>query len=191
MIKIRAKELLIDDFKKTYPNQKEWWDDWATKYSKKFASVVKTNTYAYHFTYAESDYSVTNILREEFKGIYLNKVMFKDDTIIKDYQQDLDNNFHPKGTTASSIIVHELGHALDDLIGLNDNKELNVYYKEVKNQIGTNLSRYAQTNIKEFLAEGFAEYIESSNPRPIAVAIGKFYEKVYNNYVEKVDRNDN
>lgn len=76
------------------------------------------------------------------------------------------------------------------MIGLNNNKELNVYYNEVKNQISTNLSKYAQKNIKEFLAEGFAEYIESPNPRSIALNIGHFYEKLYNEYKKKDDEND-
>ena len=191
MIKVRAKELLIEDYKKSYPKNEKDWETWASKYANKFASKVSANTYAYHFDYNDSDYWVINQMRNEFKGIYLNKDKFKDNTANNDYQHDVSVNYHPIGTTSSSIIIHELGHALDKMIGLSSNKELNEYYNKVKNQIGDGLSRYAQTNIKEFLAEGFAEYISSLNPRKIAKNIGKFYEKLYNKYKEKDDKNDN
>ena len=39
---------------------------------------------------------------------------------MKLYEDDVDNMFHPTGTNANSIIVHELGHALNDYITLNN-----------------------------------------------------------------------
>ena len=36
--------------------------------------------------------------------------------IVKSYEDDVISGWHPKGTTAESIIMHELGHAVDGLI---------------------------------------------------------------------------
>jgi hypothetical protein len=41
------------------------------------------------------------------------------------------------------------------------------------------LGRYSETNIDEFLAEGFKEYKLSSNPTPYAQRIGELFDKTY------------
>ena len=190
-IKARAYELLIEDYKKRLPDTKEYWEKWASKQSKMYVKKVSSNTYAFHLTYGTSDDWVTNTIKEEFQGIYMNQMYFKNDEIDVYYNKDIESGWHPKGTTGASIIVHELGHALDNMIGVSKNNELKLYYEKIKKEIGTGLSRYAETSIKEFLAEGFAEYIESPNPREMALKVGKFYETLYNEYEKGVGENDN
>ena len=97
---------------------------------------------------------------------------------------------------SKDMIMHELGHAVDDYLSVNE-KLLGVSGKKttdfVSNKIrakilkdsGTKLSdiksevsEYATTNAHEWFAECFAEYITSENPGKCAKAFGVWLEKV-------------
>lgn len=123
--------------------------------------------------------------------------------VVAAYERDVSSGWHPKGTTAESIIIHEIGHAVDGLLarerilgGYTSNYEfrmassslkqtiMNRAYKidsNIRNtpySISNNLSQYATENNKEWFAECFAEYLTSANPRTIATEFGKELERL-------------
>ncbi len=60
---------------------------------------------------------------------------------------------------------------------------------EIKNLYNTNnnknmkelLSEYAETNIKEFIAEAWSEYILNNNPRELSIKVGDIIDREYRN----------
>lgn len=118
------------------------------------------------------------------KGIYINNKVFNDYIksatrhIIKSSSGD-----SPKGTDKEFIIIHEFGHAIDNLLNLRENEEIKKIYNELdKETIAKELSLYATTDIKEFIAEAFGEYHNSKTPRKIATQIGTIVERLYKDY---------
>ena len=123
------------------------------------------------------------------------------------YQASVEKKFHPEGTTSESVIVHEMGHAIDRAVSLQSFGEYSYYYKgdtisrrmwnnDLKNaakkgtpitgEIMTNgLSKYAGAKPAEYFAEGFAEGMTSSAPRPMAKSI----MSRLNTYVKKAGGN--
>ena len=104
--------------------------------------------------------------------------------------------FHPKGLlTPDSVVMHELGHAIDDyltnvlnLAGFNGwlPKKVSAMLrpKVMKacslkvSDIGTEVSGYATKDSLEWFAECFAEYMCSDNPRKVASEFGKQLEEI-------------
>lgn len=152
--------------------------------------------------------------------VELNPKHFGDwSKLAKDYvERDVAINWHPKGTTAESIVVHELGHAIDGLmrrftaseafeqiagnVALDENllREWGDYrkskypfstalrqrvMKKATGQRFTNklvsqeLSDYATQDAAEWMAEAFAEYISSPNPRRVAAEFGAELERMF------------
>jgi hypothetical protein len=100
------------------------------------------------------------------------------------YEQDLKSLFHPAGTDYRSILTHETGHAITGKIA----KNLGLTFREFcdkleaetlkelglsRADIGVRLSFYGRKNSLEFVAEAFAEYIDSKAPRRIALKVGE------------------
>lgn len=49
--------------------------------------------------------------------VQVNPSMFKSyPSLVASYERDVRTNWHPKGTTAESIVTHEIGHAIDGLL---------------------------------------------------------------------------
>ena len=76
----------------------------------------------------------------------------------------------------SYIIAHEMGHEIDRmyLIG-KDPRILNIFRSE---DIKNGLSTYGSQSRTEMVAEAWAEYTTSKNPRPISKRIGEIIEEV-------------
>lgn len=68
------------------------------------------NTYAWCYTRTNGKVQVNPI--ESKYGNWNN--------IMKAYEQDVLSNWHPQGTTAESIVIHEIGHAIDGLLARED-----------------------------------------------------------------------
>ena len=117
--------------------------------------------------------------------IEVNTKFYKDyNDLIKNYANDVKSKWHPQGTDARAIIIHEIGHNINGYIA----RKKNVYYRDVADEIKkevllrsgkTNkdvedeLSRYATVNSREFFAEAFCEFITSKNPRLVAKTFGE------------------
>lgn len=98
--------------------------------------------------------------------------------------------FHPEGCdTLKSLADHEYGHQLDGLLGLSGMREITELNTEAKGgkqwgpdvtaTITNNVSKYAATNVAEFIAESWSEYRNNPNPRPIAQKMGAIIKAEY------------
>lgn len=127
---------------------------------------------------------------------YSNKEEFE-----KKYKDSVERKHSPEGTTADSVIVHEMGHAIDRYLSLQtmdvwkvnwgvDSVSTRLWNNNIKNAkkkgepftgkaITDGLSRYATKSAEEYFAEGFAEFMTSPNPRPMAKKVGKHMETYY------------
>lgn len=148
----------------------------------------KPNTYAHCYMWAGGKVEV-------------NTEHFNDEAKLKkSYNRDLKSRWHPEGTDEEAIVTHELAHSINGFLNQKLRgsawKDLDfadyLFYdvcgftdKTTKKKIKENLSQYAATDHNEFMAEAFAEYVHSPNPRPIAVAVGREIERVLTGDVYK------
>ena len=130
------------------------------------------------------------------KNIVLGRIKYSADTdsLRRDYAASVAQGYFPKGTDYRSIIVHEMGHAIDFFVGekkgvdrishamqfeyLTQETGLkSAYGKAADAYILTNVSKYAKKNQKELFAECFSEYVTSVRPRDMAKWYGERIEK--------------
>lgn len=117
--------------------------------------------------------------------VTLNRKLFGNwSDLERRYARDVRLGFHPEGTSAKSIVVHEIGHAIDGYLTsvgvhveggnttstwllsrvLNEDEE---YDGDVfsRSSIGRLISSYATKNEREWFAECFAAYMDPSVER--------------------------
>lgn len=97
-------------------------------------------------------------------------------------KRSMASGYHPPGSdTIKFIVDHELGHQLDDLLLLHRDREVIDLYKSLQAQgkVEREVSGYARENIREFIAEAWAEFRNNSAPRAVANAIGRIVEARY------------
>ncbi len=114
------------------------------------------------------------------KGISVNQKFGKDvDLFNRSLEMNVKTGFHPTGCNRiKSVVDHEMGHEIDKLLNLTTNKKVINLYNESRSVIGSELSRYAETNIQEFIAEAWAELKNNPNPRRIAKELGKIIQQL-------------
>jgi hypothetical protein len=119
-------------------------------------------------------------------GVVINEKFVKNAAVMqKSLLHDVENKWHPENTaTIKAVIDHEMGHQMDYLLDIREKQRMTHLYSDAAKQgqeyMQNNLSRYAYRGGKaEFLAEGWAEYINSPNPRTLAFNIGEEMEKLY------------
>ncbi len=125
----------------------------------------------------------------------LNGVTFNNNRGYKAFmdavKRDVASGFHPVGTdTVRAILDHEIGHQIDDMLGLKTNPDIIAIWSRGEEAIKSGLSRYAVKNsspepIREMIAEGWAEYCNNPAPRPIAREIGQIIEREYSAWKSK------
>lgn len=131
-------------------------------------------------------------------SVEINSRYFADHVKLEaSYAKDVLAGFHPANTDWRSIVVHEIGHAIDGTLtnmGLAGSKSRFSYdYKDVSADLRPkvmracglkvsdtyrNVSGYATKNNREWFAEAFAELMDSPSPRPVAVELGKRLEEI-------------
>lgn len=133
--------------------------------------------------------------REGLKGVTFNR-NWKKQSLIETLKENVKNKFHPEGTeTIKSLIDHEIGHMLDDLLDITNDFEIIKLYEEYIDEKATtneekykkltdNLSMYAWKNrasnkMIEATAEAYAEYKNNPNPRKIAKTVGERIKQKY------------
>lgn len=168
----------LEDLKKRYPGQT---DAWYSKYAKSFASKrvgrIDSNTYAF----ASGALPSSNDVVKRYTGIVVNNKWGENaEAFIKALESDVKSGWHPHGCgTIASVFDHEIAHQIDYATGLRDNKAMKALWESLsKEDVEKGLSRYGASNIKEFIAEGYAEYCNNDEPREIARKIGSIIEKV-------------
>ena len=82
-------------------------------------------------------------------------------------------------------------YGIIDLLGIRTEKNIQkLFDSRTKEQLTEELSRYAWKNdnenkYAEMIAEGWAEYLNNPNPRPIAKEIGETIERKYEEWIKK------
>ncbi len=116
------------------------------------------------------------------------------ETLKRQYDDSVRKGYFAEGTDYRSIFVHEMGHAIDFWVGEKKGVDRISYAmqqeyltqeagfksdnsKKAQEYIVRNVSKYANTNPKELLAECFSEYITSIHPREMAKWYGKRIDK--------------
>ena len=130
-------------------------------------------------------------------GISVNTKFYSDmEKLRKSVANDEAQGFHPKGLlTEESVVMHELGHAIDDYLtytrfaaGVKGWKpkivSADLRPKVMRacglkiSDIRTEVSGYATKDAQEWFAECFAEYMLSETPRAVAVKFGEMLEEL-------------
>jgi hypothetical protein len=116
------------------------------------------------------------------RGVSINKKWGSDPvTMVKQLERDVSVRWHPTGcSTIRSVVDHEFGHQLDDLLALRkDASIINLYKKAVSDGLENEVSRYAEKSIAEFIAECWAESCNNINARPTARAVAEIVRSRY------------
>ena len=130
-------------------------------------------------------------------GINVNTKYFGNSTNLQaSYLRDVSSGYHPIGTDWTSIVTHEIGHAIDDYLtntlraaGMVNSWKPKWVSASLRpqvtraagfkvNDIMQEVSIYATKDHFEFFAESFAEYMKSDSPREIATEFGKQLETI-------------
>jgi hypothetical protein len=134
--------------------------------------TLKMNPLAFAHSWDENTYG----------GIAVNKTKGADaDAMRNSLQYVVDIQFHPVGTnTIKSVADHEFGHQLDYLLSLSKDPEILAAYDDAKQAgIKTEVSTYAGENVKEFVAECWAEWLNNPTPRKMATRVAKIIQEKY------------
>ena len=171
---VRGAKEVHDAFEKIF----DMYPEFKNKFSAPNAYLMKKGTYA-----------DTQWMKTGDSAISFNVSDFKDWTKLeRKYADDAAKLFHPVGTTANSIIYHEIGHSIDCymteiLEATHGKKYFSSFVKQKALQrlkiksgddtIKASLSGYATKDAMEFFAEAIGEFFGSKNPRPVAAEVGK------------------
>ncbi len=153
-------------------------DEDVKKFMRKMA--VSSNTMAQSWSPPTSEF-------HHFRGITVNSNFGKQsDNFIDILQKDVKSKFHPIGcTTIRSVLDHEIGHQLDDLLGIRNIQDIQeLFNSRTLRELTDGISEYSWNNhnnnkFSEMIAEGWAEYCNNPEPREIAQKIGKTIEDEY------------
>lgn len=153
-------------------------DELAKDYASRVIHKVPQNVLAISYSTPNKE-SIWYETMNKFKGIGVNKNYGKDaETFEKNLQWCVKTKFHPIGCeNLKSVFDHELGHQIDGFYNIREKPEIiELYHSLTKDEIKEQLSEYGSKKIGEFIAEGYAEYVNNPNPRPIAKTIGNIIE---------------
>ena len=142
-----------------------------------------------HFRFGLTDSLGTDAYAEfdpHTRTLTLNSYFYNNlEHLVSSYEHDVNKKYHPKGTTYRAIIPHEVGHIVEESLGIN-NKELAKRFftsplsDHFTRKLGdawleSNLSNYASKfHYDELIAEAFAEYYCSVKPRALCVQIVEY-----------------
>ena len=151
----------------------------AKSWASKTVGRVSGDTYAFAWNGGKRDEG------KVFGGIFVNDKFGQDTEKFKaSVARSVKTKWHPEGCESiKSVFDHEIGHQIDYALGLRDNPEMVKLYQGLsKSEIGDGLSRYAaeytgKKGLGEFIAEGYAEYVNNPTPRDIATKIGQIIDE--------------
>lgn len=179
------KEDYLDKLIKANPNHTlPQLEPYADKEIKRFMRKmqVSKNTYAQSWSPQVAPLS-------DFKGVAVNGDWGKkSDLFVKALENDVSTKYHPVGCdTIRSVLDHEIGHQLDNLLGISNLPDVQkIYNSRSHTEITEALSKYSWNNknpnkYSEMVAEAWAEYCNNPDPREIAKTIGEMIEDAYKN----------
>lgn len=131
--------------------------------------------------------------------IIFNRSFYSDNTKLEQtYEEQVKQNYHPAGTKADSLAVHEMAHCICDYLAQKRGQEMFDFCREVVQytkqtfeengiiiDVTKELGRYSNdleackdvnTQSAELIAEAYAEFKCSEKPRRLACFIGNLIE---------------
>lgn len=146
----------------------------AKKWASKTVGRINKDTYAF----ARGKIATTE-LQKKFSGIFVNDAYGGNKArFLADLADDVKKGFHPVGCdTIKSVFDHEMGHQIDYALGLRNNADMvKLWQSLTATEVIDGLSKYGAKNIAEFIAEGYAEYLNNPAPREISRKIAAIIE---------------
>ncbi len=128
-----------------------------------------------------------------FRGVTINKRYGKNSVdLIELLKQCVHYKYYPINCdTIRYILDHEVGHQLDAMLAISEQKNIQKLFDSMDNETITNeLSQYSWDNgnkkrYAEFIAEGWAEYCNNPKPRKVAKKIGRTIERRYAEWIKQ------
>ena len=128
--------------------------------------------------------------KENKFSLVLNESYFSSNNLQKTlgtWQEAIKKNdrFHPINCyTVKAIIDHEIGHVLDYTITASKDYLIRKLFRQNRNKeevrtMSENLSKYADTTTREFIAEAWSEYCNNPEPRKLATTVAKRLIAIY------------
>jgi SPP1 gp7 family putative phage head morphogenesis protein len=162
------------------------------EYAEKSTKSYMKNVSVSKDTFAQS-WSPNTEECKPFRGVTVNRDFGKDsEMFIEALQNNVESKFHPISCdTIRSVLDHEIGHQLDDLLKVSNNEDIRkLFDSRTRDEITNDLSKYSWKNNNsnrygEFIAEGWSEYCNNPNPRPVAKGIGETIERMYKEWEKK------
>ncbi len=189
IIKDVAYKKILEELERLNPGiKREVLEKHASAVLKKYLHKLRIPSKAY-----ASSWTPTDEIFGEFAGITFNRVLGKDTVkLLELLKADVAQKFHPVGCdTIRSILDHEIGHQLDNWLGLSQHKGIRQVFDDLtKDELTEQLSKYAWDNgnankYGEFIAEAWSEYCNNPDPRPLAKKIGEYIEEAYKRWKKK------
>lgn len=124
--------------------------------------------------------------------IILNKSKFASwDALVRAYTSDVSMGFHPEGTTAEAVIIHEFGHAIDGWLARSGMVKTDTEYASSvliekafdksgmsTATVGWQVSSYAKKNDRECFAECFAQGMDSKDQSSLTKELMKDLDRL-------------
>lgn len=189
-MKKELKERYFDKLIINYPNEnKKELEIQAEKLANKEMKKhnIEQDTLARSFSPPSGDYLYN------FRGVTINKSYGKNSVdLIELLEQCVHYKYYPiKCDTIRYILDHEVGHQLDAMLAISEQKNIQKLFDSMDNETITNeLSQYSWDNrnkkrYAEFIAEGWAEYCNNPRPRKVAKEIGQTIERRYAEWIKQ------
>jgi len=171
----QIQKAVSDDYYKHYINAgiseetaRKYADSQAKKYVAKFKASPRTVAEYMHSTAGWKTNGIT--INEKVKNLDILKNVVK---------RDIEAGWSPKMLpNPGSVIDHEMGHLLDDIYKVSESPEFKDLVKDLTyEKAASGLSRYGAGSPREFVAEAWSEYMNSSEPRDLAKSLGELIMK--------------
>ena len=182
--KAEMTDFYLNELKAKYPNQS---DTWYSTYAKSFANRTVGRIDGRTYAFASGRGASANDIVRKYSGIVVNNKWGGDsETFIRSLKQSVTIKWHPVGCdTIASVFDHEVAHQIDYAVGIRDSEELKELWNSLsKDEIKEGLSAYGSSSIAEFIAEGYAEFVNNASPRTIARKIGEIIKKAVKDHDE-------
>lgn len=188
-IKPLFKKEILDNLKKANPYISE--AKLKPHADKMLGSVMRQMSVSRN-TFAQS-WSPSQEFLKGYRGVTVNPDYGKDaKRFIENIKSTVDSKFSPVSCdTIKAILDHEVGHQIDDLLGISDLKDIqDLFNSKTKEELKNGLSSYTYDHnnnkkYSEFIAEAWAEYRNNPEPREIATSVGRTIEKTYDKKFRK------
>lgn len=193
----------FDDYG-SYANKygKDYADRWVNTVVKSLNRKNKTTSLAYQTVPGVNKFNLFDTVNgerikkelylEKYNGIFTNTSKVKNAATASEIvtRNRASGWFAHGSDDFSYIITHEYGHAIDDILDFKNDKDFLIIFEREHeagiNNLSDRLSRYGATagnkpkhKRDEMIAEAWAEYITSKNPRELSKEIGDLIMKKY------------